>query len=197
MGLIADGKLYRGANGIGPEFGHSKIVFNGRVCRCGQKGCTEAYVSDYAILREIDSYFSLDSYNSNPQSFHPTVERLTLQAIDGDLAIQAIINEAGVWLGRAIGNIISILNPPTIFLTGAGLRAGELLTEPARQEARIYQLADNHFDTEIIVCPVNDNVWSQGAAALVLEHVYTESTRHKRQKFNQKPELRKASSHAF
>lgn len=172
MGLITDGRLYRGAHGIGPEFGHSKIVIDGRPCRCGQNGCVEAYASDYAILREIDKYFSLESYNANPQSFHPVIERMTRQAHDGDEDLRKVFDEAGRWLGRAMGNLISILNPPTIFLSGAGMRAGPLLTEPAREEARANQLADNHFDTEIVVSPTNDDIWAQGAAAIVLEYLY-------------------------
>jgi predicted NBD/HSP70 family sugar kinase len=175
MGLIANGKLYRGAHGIGPEFGHSKIVFDGRPCRCGQKGCVEAYASDYAILRELDQYFSLAAYNTNPQSFHPLIERMTERALEGDEKSRQVFDEAGRWLGRAVGNLISILNPPAIFLTGAGMRAGAMLTDPVREEVRAHQLADNHFDTEIVINPTNDDVWSQGAAALVLEHLYREA----------------------
>lgn len=175
MGLITNGKLYRGAHGIGPEFGHSKVVFDGRPCRCGQTGCVEAYASDYAILREVDPYFSLESYNTNPQSFHPMIEHLTENAHRGDAEIRKEIEDAGRWLGRAIGNLIAIMNPATIFLTGAGMRAGAMLTDPAREEAAAYQLADNRFDTEIVVYQSDDDIWSQGAAALVLEHLYTES----------------------
>jgi len=175
MGLIANGKLYRGAHGIGPEFGHSKVVFDGRACRCGQNGCVEAYASDYAILRELDQYFSLSAYNTNPQSFHPMIERMTERALEGDEQLRQVFEDAGRWLGRAIGNLISILNPPTIFVTGAGMRAGDMLTDTVREEVRAHQLADNHFDTEIVVNPTNDDVWSQGAAALVLEHLYREA----------------------
>lgn len=176
MGLVANGRLYRGAHGIGPEFGHSKIVIGGRPCRCGQHGCIEAYASDYAILREVDPHFSLDAYNANPQSFHPMIEHATRRAHADEAEIRAIFDEAGRWLGRAIGNLIAILNPPTIFLTGAGMRAGAMLTDAVLEEAKTYQLADNHFDTEIIVDPTNDDVWSQGAAAIVLEQLYTETT---------------------
>ncbi len=172
MGLIVKGSLYRGSHGIGPEFGHSKIVYDGRPCRCGQNGCVEAYASDYAILREIDPSFSLADYNANPQSFHPLIEDLTQRALEGDEALIAVFREAGEWLGRAMGNLISILNPPTIFLSGEGMRAGPLITDSAREAARVNQLADNHFDTVITINLTSDDVWAQGAAALVLEHLY-------------------------
>lgn len=179
MGLIVDGELYRGANGIGPEFGHSKVVHNGRACRCGQNGCVEAYASDYAILREIDADFSLEAYNTNPQSFHPMIEDATRRALEGDEELQKIFAEAGRWLGRAMGNLISIMNPPTIFLTGEAMRAGSLLTDTAREEARANQLSYNLFDTRIIITNTNDDVWAQGAAALVLEHIYTGASKVK------------------
>lgn len=179
MGLIVDGQLYRGANGIGPEFGHSKVVYDGRPCRCGQNGCVEAYASDYAILREVDPGFSLQEYNTNPQSFHPMIEDVTQRALDGDEELCKVFDEAGRWLGRALGNMISILNPPTIFLTGAGMRAGTLLTDAAREESHKNQLSYNLFDTRIIITNTDDDVWAQGAAALVLEHIYTGSAKVK------------------
>ena len=50
MGIVLSGQLYRGAQGIGAECGHMMIVPDGLLCRCGKKGCLEAYVSDIAIL---------------------------------------------------------------------------------------------------------------------------------------------------
>ena len=52
MGLVIGGELYRGTRGCGAEFGHTKVHLDGALCRCGQRGCLEAYVADYALLRE-------------------------------------------------------------------------------------------------------------------------------------------------
>ena len=51
MGMVIDGQLYRGARGCGGEFGHTKVVPDGALCQCGQKGCLEAYVGAYALDR--------------------------------------------------------------------------------------------------------------------------------------------------
>ncbi|MDZ7824614.1 MAG: ROK family protein [Ahrensia sp.] len=52
MGVVLNHKIYRGAHGFGMEFGHTKMQLDGALCRCGQRGCLEAYVADYALVRE-------------------------------------------------------------------------------------------------------------------------------------------------
>lgn len=51
LGMVIDGQLYRGARGCGGEFGHNKVVPDGALCQCGQRGCLEAYVGTYALDR--------------------------------------------------------------------------------------------------------------------------------------------------
>ena len=46
MGIVLGGELYRGTRGCGAEFGHTKVQLDGALCRCGQRGCLEAYVAD-------------------------------------------------------------------------------------------------------------------------------------------------------
>lgn len=172
MGLVTHDRLYRGHNGIGPEFGHSKIEFAGRACRCGQLGCVEAYASDYAILRQVLPHFSLDSYRQDPKAYHVEIERIAAEAKAGNQALAAEFAKAGAILGRAIGNLIAMLNPPKVIITGEGLRAGDMLFKPLVTEARKLQLAGNRFVTDIVAHLWGDDVWARGAAALVLQQAY-------------------------
>lgn len=174
MGLVVDDKLYRGANGIGPELGHSKVEFDGRPCRCGQLGCVEAYASDYAILREADKKFSLDAYNDNPKVYHDAITRITDRARGGDERLAGIFSEAGTRLGQAVGNMIATLNPPTVIFTGDGMRAGDTLIGPAIEEARRLKLSGDRNETEFISHVWGDEVWARGAAALMLQHIYAD-----------------------
>ncbi len=52
MGLVLDGRIHRGARGIGPEFGHVKVEPLGLPCRCGGRGCLDAHASGWGILRQ-------------------------------------------------------------------------------------------------------------------------------------------------
>lgn len=174
MGLVIDNELYRGANGIGPELGHSKVETEGRPCRCGQLGCVEAYASDYAILREADENFSLDAYNENPKAYHDAITRITDQARGGDERLAKILFDAGTRLGQAVGNMIATINPPTVIFTGDGMRAGDALIGPAIEEARRLKLSGDNYETEFISHVWGDEVWAQGAATLMLQHIYAD-----------------------
>jgi len=174
MGLVVDDDLYRGTNGIGPELGHSKVEIDGKPCRCGQLGCVEAYASDYAILREADVEFSLQAYNENPKAYHDTITKITEQARDGDVHLSSVFAEAGKRLGQAVANMIAILNPHAVIFTGDGMRAGDILTKPAIEEARRLKLSGDENETEFVTHVWGDEVWARGAAALTLQHIYAE-----------------------
>ena len=51
MGLIINGSVYHGPTGAAAEFGHMNHLPHGALCRCGRRGCVEAYAADYGILR--------------------------------------------------------------------------------------------------------------------------------------------------
>ena len=59
MGFVSDNQLFRGAHGMGLELGHTKVQLDGALCRCGQRGCLEAYLADYALAREASTVFGL------------------------------------------------------------------------------------------------------------------------------------------
>ena len=52
MGFVMNHRIYRGAQRLGMELGHTKVQLDGALCRCGQRGCLEAYIADYALARE-------------------------------------------------------------------------------------------------------------------------------------------------
>jgi hypothetical protein len=69
MGIVINGQVYRGRHGFGSELGHTKIQLDGALCRCGQRGCLEAYVGDFALLREART--TIDSLGSGPINILP------------------------------------------------------------------------------------------------------------------------------
>jgi transcriptional regulator of PTS gene len=171
MGLVLDGKLYRGANGFAAEFGHTAIDPDGNKCRCGQRGCIEAYVADYAILRAAAGGSGEDD-NLDPLKAHDAIEELTLRARQGDGDLVKLFENAGRILGMGVANLINILNPELIVFSGDGMRAADLLMPSVLQEAEARAVQASKTRTRFEVHRWGDEVWARGAAAAVLMNLY-------------------------
>ena len=171
MGLIVNGDLYRGVRGFGTEFGHTKLDRNGPPCRCGQQGCIEAYVADYAILREAARFIDIPEA-IDPISQNKAIQMVTERARAGDDRLREVFVRAGEALGVGIANLINILNPSRVIISGEGLRADDLLIDAVMRAAAAHTISAERNKTEILVHKWGDDVWARGAAALVLQHMY-------------------------
>ncbi len=127
MGVIINGEVFHGATGAAAEFGHMNHVPKGALCRCGKRGCVEAYVADYGILRHYAGETMLDAPRTAvPES---TMVGLHQKAKAGDSRARAAFELAGSALGYGIGRVISILNPDRVVLAGPGLQTSELMEQ--------------------------------------------------------------------
>jgi predicted NBD/HSP70 family sugar kinase len=169
MGLIVDGRLYRGAHGVGPELGHVKMEAGGALCRCGQHGCLEAYASDWGILRTAEEMGLIEAGNGDAAR---RIGQLVQRAQQGDAALIPLFERAGAMLGLAIANVANLLNPPRIILTGEGLRAGDLLRKPLLAAIETHALPALREAMEVTFHPWGDEMWARGAAAIVLRRIY-------------------------
>jgi glucokinase len=139
-GLVLSGVLYRGAFGVGCEYGHMTVVPEGRRCACGNRGCWEMYASGTALARDAReladiapvSAHRLMSLANNDRS-QLTGQVVTQAAREGDPAAVDIYTAMGRWLGRGLANLAAILDP-VVFVIGGGVsEAEDLLLDPARQ----------------------------------------------------------------
>ncbi|MBO1075198.1 ROK family transcriptional regulator [Roseomonas marmotae] len=169
MGLITEGRLYRGARGVGPELGHVKVEPGGAPCRCGQRGCLDAYASDWGILRQAEEAGLSDAGEGDPSR---RIAALARRALEGEEAVARLFRQAGAMLGLTIANIVNLLNPPRVILTGEGLRATELLRAPLLSALEEHVLPALREVTEIMFHPWGDEMWARGAAAIVLRRIY-------------------------
>ncbi|UUX49936.1 ROK family transcriptional regulator [Nisaea acidiphila] len=168
MGLVVNEKLYRGAHGFGAEFGHTKIVVGGALCRCGQRGCIEAYASDYAIAREANILGpSVDT--DDPIALQNRMRQLIRQADDGDEAVISIFERAGTMLGTGIANLVDILDPPVVVLSGARAQSARAFFSSLRDAMEANSLLGADQTVDLRIDSGGDEVWARGAAALVLE----------------------------
>ena len=171
MGIVVNGQLYRGARGIAAEFGHVVVDPNGRDCRCGKKGCIEAYASNFSILDEAQAAIDKGEWH------HERVpdlrfEEVVTAAQSGERILQNIFTNAGTFLGMGLAGLIQIFNPTKIIISGEGVRAGNLMFQSLRCTIRLHTNPALYDASEIVIQKWRDTDWARGAASLVLQELY-------------------------
>jgi predicted NBD/HSP70 family sugar kinase len=114
--------LTSGDGGVGREIGHVKLAPDGPQCRCGQRGCIEAYLADYALYRDARTVVDLPPAEAQ-QPTEPQMELLRALALHGDPRLQLLFRQAGRALADAVAVTVSLLRPNHVILTGPGLQA--------------------------------------------------------------------------
>lgn len=125
MGVVVDGEARWGA-GASSEIGHVKLAPDGPQCRCGQRGCIEAYLADYALYRDARTFLDLPPALSQQPS-EAQMALLRERAMDGDPRLEHLFRQAGHALAEAVAVTISVLRPNHVILAGSGLQAFEMM----------------------------------------------------------------------
>ena len=167
MGLVIDNRLYRGAQGLGSEIGHTKVQLDGALCRCGRRGCLEAYVADYALVREATT--ALNWGNRGVASPTVLLESLYDHAKAGNTAARAIFRRAGRYLAVGLANVANLFDPSLILLSGERMRYDYLYAEEVLAEMATLILDTGRPPPRVEIRAWGDLVWAQGAAALALD----------------------------
>jgi predicted NBD/HSP70 family sugar kinase len=171
-GYVLNGQMIRGSFGIAGEFGHMSINQDGPLCRCGKRGCIEAYSGIYTIVKD-----ALETINSRMAKKHIKKEISFSDVIkiarDGNPEVKKIFDKAGNVLGFGISQLVILLNPERIIITGLGAQAEDLLFKPMFESIR-KNLSDrlSRYHTDILIKPSTDEVFAQGAGTLVLQEIY-------------------------
>jgi predicted NBD/HSP70 family sugar kinase len=185
LGMIVDGKIFRGHSGMAGEFSHIPMVRNGKLCNCGKLGCLETEASLIAITLKAKE--ELKQGQTSSLSSYETINADVIinEAIKGDLLSVKLISEAAYHVGQAFAILIHIMNPATIVLSGKGSIVGKLWLAPIQQainEHCIPRLANN---TELVISQLHNKAQLIGGAVLVVENI-GKPLETKRIHFNQK-----------
>lgn len=167
--IIADGRLYRGTRGSAGEWGHTPIVVDGDPCRCGSRGCLEAYVGETAILRRWDA-----AAHDRPASELEDTARLEalFAAIDHDPVAKAVSADIARYLGAGLATLVNLFNPDRIVLAGSvGLRLTHGALSDIRAATQRYALRQPFESVEIVQGLLGDDAVALGAATLVVDRL--------------------------
>lgn len=125
MGLSLRGQISGRGEGGATEFGHMNHIPNGALCRCGMRGCIEAYAADYGILRT--SYSVPETTPPAPAVPTQQFEALIHRAETGDRDATHGFNLAGRAIGFGLSRMMAMFDPTHILIVGPGARALNLL----------------------------------------------------------------------
>lgn len=164
MGIVLGDEVYRGTRGCGAEFGHTKVELDGALCRCGQRGCLEAYVADYALLREAVVATGLTGTGDANQ-----LDALFAAAKNGDAIAQSIFLRAGRIFAMGLANIVNIFDPQLIILSGERMQYDYLYADEVIASIRNSIVQIDLPPPEVRIHKWGDQMWAKGAAAFAIE----------------------------
>lgn len=180
---IGGGIIYKGyLLNVSAEIGHMSIDSEGVKCPCGNIGCLENYASARAMISKAVAMLEKGTESLLKEcckgSFYKlTPEDIYLTALDGDMLAREILKDAGRYLGVGLANIINILSPEAIILTGGLINAWNIYIQEAIKEASRRAFKDLVDSVKIIPSSLGDDAGIIGAASLVFNELSREVPR--------------------
>jgi len=153
-GIVVDGRVWTGPQHVAGEWGHHRISDDGPPCYCGQRGCVETFLSGPALER---AYVDAGGRPADATA-------IAARAADGDGRAAAVLDRWIERFGRALANVVNILDPDVVVL-GGGLSRVEALYDRGVDAVRRYVFNDE-LRTRIVPNALGDSAGVIGAAWL-------------------------------
>lgn len=157
-GIIIDGTIYHGGNGLAGAMGHVTLDNTGQVCYCGSRGCLTSFISERAII---------DAVRTSPGAKHG-ISDVIIAARSGDAACQRVLTEAGGYLGVALANVAKIIAPSVIAIGGELGAAGSLVFDGILASLELSNVASAATPPRLVAGRFGSDVARLGAVAALL-----------------------------
>jgi predicted NBD/HSP70 family sugar kinase len=170
IGIIIDGKVYKGKSGFSGEFGHVKSYDNEIMCHCGKKGCLETEVSGSAMHRRLMEMLKGGATSLLSKKIAKN-EQITMndivQAVNKeDILCIDLVEDIGRKLGEHLAGIINIFNPEMLIIGGTLSLTGDYIMQPIIAAIRKYSLNLVNKDSVIIPSKLRDKTGIIGACMI-------------------------------
>jgi glucokinase len=157
-GIVMDGKILHGAQGMAGEFGHMTVIPEGNPCGCGNRGCLEKHASASAIA----AMGSMMHFGHEVT----TAEQVYKLAVDGNERAKMVFESMGRALGIAIANLIHIFNFPLYLISGGPLPAWSFFAPAMLAEVESRSFVFSRTSTRIEKALLGSDAGLYGAAYL-------------------------------
>lgn len=186
-GLVVGGSLYRGEEGLAGEIGHITVQENGKLCRCGKRGCLETVVNQYTLY---ESYLT-GTHRSKVDDAIAVEEglpELFQEAAQGSAPALAVLAEAAEPLGRSLATLLLVLNVRNLYLVGHFGEFGEIWLDYLREVIRKH--VDPRLSFSLHYRKLEDEGYLLGAALLVAREYLDYSVLGNNSQAEQNPALK-------
>ncbi len=171
-GIVANGRLIRGANGVAGEFGHVSIREGGEVCKCGNRGCWEVYASNSAAIRNyVGTTSAPHTIKQNGDSDNrevPAFDDILRLAEQGDGKAIEVLETMAEHLGTGLAMLITSLAPRMIVLVGEVTRAWDRIQPIINRVVQERSPSIQHA-TQIVPAHAAEQPRLRGGIALILQ----------------------------
>lgn len=171
IGIIIDGKIYKGKSGFSGEFGHMRMYDNELLCHCGKKGCLETEVSGMALHRKLikrieDGELSILSErvkeDKNGLTLYEIIDAINKEDFVSIDALEKMADE----LGKNLAGIINIFNPDMMVIGGDLSVTEDYVTQPVRMAIKKYSLNLVNEDSRIVTSELKEKAGLIGACMI-------------------------------
>ena len=179
-GIINDGKLLTGHQGMAGELGHINVYPEGRQCNCGLKGCLETYASVTGIRRTIMELIAREGGGAtrlSAYSFDELEGKLISEAaLEGDPVALEAFETTGRILGLKMADMAAHLDPEAFIISGGLSKAGEILLEPVRRSMETHLFPVYRGKIKVLLSEFSSAEAVLGPAALAWEGLRREGS---------------------
>jgi glucokinase len=168
-GIFINNNIVYGEHGYAGEFGHIRVIPNGRLCKCGRNGCLETYASATGVLRSFEELISSHKKNSTLNKIKNLNAKLIFEEAEkGDLFSIEIINFTADILGSALADFTAFSDPKAFILFGGIAQNGENFRKKVAESMKKNTLKIFENKVEIRISSLHDkNAAILGNAASV------------------------------
>ncbi|HML46199.1 MAG TPA: ROK family protein [Clostridia bacterium] len=138
-GIIMNKRIFNGCDQMGAEIGHTKLVYGGVQCTCGQYGCFESYASATALIRQASQAMAQHPESLLAKEYAATPDALDAKAVfdaarRGDETAGKVVDQYIDYLAAGLSTLICIFRPQVLIIGGGVSHAGQQLLGPLNEK---------------------------------------------------------------
>ena len=170
-GIVVNGKLITGANGVGAEIGHMMIASNYYNCNCGNNGCFETFCSATAIIKYTQKLLEENKESIIRNMCENDIDKVTAKMVfdayrENDKVAVEVIKRFKKYLAMGLGNIVNFIDPGVISIGGGVSNASDILLDGLCEEVKKHLPYKETPIGDIVIAKFKNDAGILGASAL-------------------------------